>query len=277
MTQRIAITGVDGTGKTTLVRSLMTRGSTSNNGLRAFRVPQYHEDPAVPFRELSIALDQLSILGDQRKDPVLKATALFLSITLFGDIEAFYQKTFQPRFLFSERQALVDSLVYALFYQKVIQGPLPKTQLEAAILDKIGAEGWRNIEEWLVALDARGFGKTDFWNAPLVLKSLFEKPAPELLPALMRLCRTDIPDALVILTVPPEHLEAKMQAKQNEGASPRELHEQVHVLDLLQKGLLQTARALQGLKPSLRVEVIETSSKTPADTLQTVSDLFNLG
>jgi thymidylate kinase len=48
-TQRIAVTGTDGSGKTTVIRGLAAAFADRPETLRAFRAPQYHEDPDLPF------------------------------------------------------------------------------------------------------------------------------------------------------------------------------------------------------------------------------------
>src|SRR5690349_20980970 len=90
-TLRVAITGVDGSGKTTVIRELRKLYAQKPNEIFAFRAPQFHEDPNLPFGPLSKAIDDLSVFADLSQDPVesvsLKCLALFLSMTLYGDIE----------------------------------------------------------------------------------------------------------------------------------------------------------------------------------------------
>src|SRR3954464_6468825 len=95
-TRRISITGIDGSGKTTVIRALRERFAERPASVQAFRAPQYHENPRVPHARLSADIEEMSVLADRLGDPLLKATALLLSVTLYGDVERWFVKEHEP-------------------------------------------------------------------------------------------------------------------------------------------------------------------------------------
>lgn len=270
-TLRVAVTGTDGTGKTTLVRHLGERFADRPGRLRAFRAPQYHEDPDLPFAALSRAIDDLSVLADRQGDPALKATALFLSMTLFGDVERFAEQAYQPRVLVSERQCLADSLTYARFYLPLLKGPLDRERLEPLLPEALGDDGYQRVLAWLPVFQAREAGQgeaVDLWNLPLFIRDLFSSPPGVLLGRLKALYHAEVPDLIVLLTLSPEALASRMALKR--GAAPQELHEQAHVLAMFQQGLQASCEGLAASHPGTRVAVIDASAQSIAESVAAV-------
>lgn len=262
MTRTISITGIDGTGKTTVIRALSRRFSGREGFAAAFRAPQFHESGQVAHAELSAHIDALSRLGDRRRDLGLKACSLFLSMTLYGDVQRELTRRVHPRFLFGERQPLLDSLVYALYYTKLLSAPLDQATLGPVIEGELGSAGFARIAAWLEFLASRdpeiGGRIEDFWKLPLFARRLFELPVQELLERLMILYAVEEPSELVLLSVSPERLEQRLAEKRGSGTEP-ELHERKDVLERLQLGMRSALLALGQAFPRLKVHEVETS------------------
>lgn len=264
-TLRVAVTGTDGTGKTTLVRRLGERFGDRPGELRAFRAPQYHEDPDLPFGALSRAIDAMSVLADQLGHPALKATALFLSMTLYGDVERFTREAYRPRALVSERQCLADSLTYARFYLPLLAGPLDAAELEGPLREALGADGYARVRAWLPVFQAReGREPVDLWSLPVFIRDLFSSPPSELLSRLKLLYAAEVPDLIILLTLTPEALARRMAEKK--GAAPQELHEQAHVLAMFQAGLEESCRKLAATHPGARLVIVDASEQSIAES-----------
>lgn len=276
--RHIAVTGTDGTGKTTLVRRLAARFEGRPEVMRAFRSPQYHEDPDLPFGALSSAIEDLGQLADRVGDPRLKAAMLFLSMTLYGDVERHVATTWAPRAVVAERQCLADSLTYARFYLPLLAGALDRERLAPAIAEAglDGAVG--RVAAWLPVVHARLAGLAEpcgFWELPLLVRALFDRPPEQLVPALQAAYHADVPDQIVLLVASPEALGRRLAEKAGaSGGAPRELHEKAQILAMFQAGLEQSAGFLATLQPDLVISRLDTSDLTIAATEDAVLSLI---
>jgi thymidylate kinase len=268
-TRRISVTGLDGTGKTTIVRELARRYASEPSFAQAFRAPQFHESPGVPHAALSADIDALSVLADRRRDALLKATSLFLSMTLYGDVERHFEKTFHPELLIGERQPLLDSLVYSIFYSKLLTGPLDPTALTPKIEHAIGTAGLKRIGQWMGRLAERDSdlrpGLDSFWSLPLYAKRVFDLPVSALLKRLRALYAVEEPEEIVVLSVSSDELQNRLQQKRGAGTEG-ELHERKETLKQLQKGLQSVLGTLREAYPGVRIHELDTSSLSLRET-----------
>ncbi len=276
-TRRIAVTGTDGTGKTTIIRILQKRFADQPTRVKAFRSPQYHEDPDVPFQRLSNALDAMGEFADTTRHLELKATSLFLQMTLFGDVERHMESAYRPQWVISERQCLCDSLVYARFYKPLMQRNLDEVALRPALEKELGASGLAAIENWVAGLPAR-IGTDQpltVWQTPLFALGVFDAQPADLLPRLMAVYQASLPDVIVVLTASAEALSERIAAKAT-TKTPPELHEKAHILTMFQAGLQQVATGLKQAKPGLVVHIIDTTDQTEEQTASAVAALVEV-
>ena len=116
----VSVCGVDGTGKTTLIKIL------AQKGFLTLRSPQIHESGDFTESTLSRALEELSQLADQEKDLVTKACALFLAMSLQPAaerelIEKHQVSNMTQSSLFRERDPILDLVVYGPLYLKILK------------------------------------------------------------------------------------------------------------------------------------------------------------
>jgi thymidylate kinase len=115
MTHRIAVVGIDGSGKSELITALNNR--LPADSARALRCPDFHHVVDGPLHETSQHLAALGAAADRAAHPAVKAATLYLRMTLFGPVERFVVDTYRPDILFCERHPLVETMVYAPSYE----------------------------------------------------------------------------------------------------------------------------------------------------------------
>jgi hypothetical protein len=111
--KKISLMGIDGSGKTTLMRALQRTDGERSSFLFS---PDFHEVPGFAGGAESRALTEFSRLADEYADPRLKLTSLYLRMCLFGEAEAFLAATERRETLYIERHPLIDSLTYLPVY-----------------------------------------------------------------------------------------------------------------------------------------------------------------
>lgn len=246
--KRVAVLGIDGSGKSTIVRRLAGPGTIT------LTCPEYHQTPDAPLSDLSRSLDTLSRLADSLGSFELKATAMYLQMTLYGPIESFFAETFKPAILVSEHHPIIDSLAYAPFYaQRVTRDP-DRAALEPQLRERLGA-GFESVLRW----------HPEFWVLATQITELFRKPAPQVLKELVRRYRTGLPDVAVFLDVPVTTALARLKDR-----GGRELHESAEALDALRRSTVATLMALKDSVPAFDVRMVDTS-KPLDDTLADVA------
>lgn len=240
MTRIVALLGVDGAGKTTTLEAL--RGPA----LAVLRAPQYHLSlPPGPLASAAEALEGLGAAADQVRQPALKALALFLAMTLYGDAVAAAAEA-APEVLLAERHAVLDMRAYAPFYLPALQALPPRFDWPAPLRGVLPPEAWEALESLVRTLEARepSFSPGGLAGLPGAIAVLFALPPEALSPALERLCRAPLAalDGAGLLRLEPEQLQARLAAKG--GAA--ELHERIDFLMAFQGALEAHAREALG-------------------------------
>ncbi|HEX4925747.1 MAG TPA: hypothetical protein VFV50_16760 [Bdellovibrionales bacterium] len=223
MLRTLSILGVDGSGKTTMLKELGEKLSESR--VVTLRVPQYHETEGVARPELSRALEELGVLADSRRDPTLKAMSLFLAMPLYSESVASLARGTGAELVITERHPLVDSLAYAPFYRKLLKGTFDWSTVPSTHLF---------VKQWARDVMSRWLSPADCQpeQLPARLEQLFALENTKLLGALKHIYRCDFPDQAILLSVTQEQLAVRIAAK-----GTREIHEEVSTLMALQSAL----------------------------------------
>ncbi len=266
--RKIAVVGIDGCGKSTVIRRFLELSPLEKGEALVMNCPLYHDTPNSPLRDLSRRMDAFSQAADRLGSFELKAAALYLQMTLYGCVESFFLETYRPRFLLSERHALVDSLAYGPFYGKMVQKEITAEEWEAPLrreLEKFSEGTLEAIQSWHRQENRRGGRTGNFWDIPSDVRDIFGQQVERTIELLGERYRTSLPDVVLLLDLPAEV--ARERVGRREGAT-RELHETTSMLDALRKSY---HHVVPGLGSRVETHVIDTGSGASIDeTLEVV-------
>ncbi len=262
-TRRIAVVGIDGSGKSTVIRRLVELSRSSDGGVAVMNCPLYHETPNAPLAALSRELDAFSRVSDELGSFELKAVSLFLQMTLYGPVERFFLETFRPAILVSERHAVVDSLAYGPFYQRMVRKAPDRAKLEGPLRERLGSDTWESIQEWHRRECRRLGQEVEFWDLAQHVTGFFRLGGERLTAELGRQYRAELPEAVLLLDLPGATAQARIA--QREGT--KELHETSEFLEALRQSYL---RVVDSLGDRVETHVIDTGSDSVNETLREV-------
>lgn len=266
--RKIAVVGIDGCGKSTVIRRFLELSPLEQNGAQVITCPLYHTTPNSPLTTLSRQMDAFSQAADRLGSFELKAAALYLQMTLYGPVESFFLETFRPRFLVSERHALVDSLAYGPFYGTLVQKELSSKEWEEPLrkeLNKSAEKTFESIQEWHFQESQKGRGTASFWNLPQDVQQIFEQPFDQTISLLAERYQTTLPDVVLLLDLPGEIAQERVGKRDGQT---RELHETESMLTALRNSYHQVILKLQN---RVETHIIDTGSGASIDeTLEKV-------
>ena len=117
----VAVTGIDGCGKSSVIRRFAELWPDARGRALALTCPTYHETPNTPFARLSERLHRFSRTSDALGSFELKGAAIYLQMTLHGPVERCLLENYRPAFLLTEHHSLVDTLAYGAIYTTMIR------------------------------------------------------------------------------------------------------------------------------------------------------------
>lgn len=229
---RLALVGIDGSGKTTAIAHLRRRLAAEGEVVTVHS-PSFHENPNAPLQQLSRQMREVSLVADEIGAFALKVTMLYLQMTLYGVVERGMIEAFRPRCVISDRHALVDTLAYGTVYKSLDPEPLDRATLEPLLRRRLASpESLDATIAWQRRLERRFGDESDFWNLAFDLDSAFDAAPADVLAEFGRRYATSPPDAVVLLDVDP--LETLRRAATRDDASS-ELHEDPAILEALRE------------------------------------------
>jgi thymidylate kinase len=264
--KRVAVVGIDGSGKSSLVRRCAARAGA---GALTMTCPAYHDTGDAPLQELSRTLEAFSSASDELRAPAMKAAAMYLQMSLYGPVERFLVETFTPAVVISERHAIIDPIAYSPLYERMMDGR-PDPSIEPRLVEKLGAARWARVLDWQ-AREARRLGVARaLWDIPAHLLALARRPWPELLDALLPEFRCRLPDVVVMLDIP-----AQLAAERVSGrAGTKEVHEGLAMLGALRKAYLGLLEVLKA--KGVQTEVLDGTRGSPDELVTTLLERLDL-
>lgn len=267
--RRVAVVGVDGSGKSTLVRRL-ARDRADPTALVGLHCPDYHETDGAPLAELSRHLHRLSRAADELGDHDLKLLSLYLRMTLFGPVEHHLVERHGPTVLVSDRHPIVDTLVYLPLYRSRVRGHL---DLGALDLRRVAPDvsGMADVWAWERADARRSGSRRPLPARTAEIAGLLDGPWERVLAGLGHRYRTSLPDRIVLLDVDPAE-----GARRREGrtAGSAELHEREAALDALGRRYTEVTDRL-ARECGIEVERLSTSGRSADDSLDSLREIVD--
>jgi len=251
------LTGIDGCGKSTLVRQLYEEYGT-DPAIGIVACPSYHHIPGSGKERLSLLLEKLNELGNRHRVSDLKALALYLQMSLYSPVLQKISADPCCTLVISERHALIDTVVYGSMYAKKITGSIDKQTWQPVIekeLNVIYPGGFDEIQEWIVYLDRSTGGQHDFWNYTGFLKNLFTTSPRRIIAVLSDFFHLQLPDQVCFLAIEPDTAIARLQKRDKQ----LELHERTDILQALQRTYLQLLDILTCISPAMDITILNES------------------
>ncbi|MFD0689988.1 hypothetical protein [Actinomadura fibrosa] len=262
---RVALVGIDGSGKSTVIRLLTGGGAGDRAALSCLRP---HENPDGPLHRLSRHLCSMSHAADRLGVPDLKLAVLYLQMCTFAVTQRFFVDELGARVVLSERHPVVDALAYLPIYRGAIErvtGP-DRPALLRRHLAALDAGDVRAALAWCDALGRR-LGRTpDPTTIAADLVRLVDLPAEERTTALTGLLGAPVPDAVVFLDIDAAEAERRVNARDR----PPELHERLDQLVRIRNGYDTALTTLEGV----RVHRILADGASPADLAAEIDRLI---
>ncbi|CAM5405246.1 hypothetical protein SVIOM342S_06836 [Streptomyces violaceorubidus] len=253
---RVALVGIDGTGKTTVLRRLRER-----DGVGVVHAVRGHENPDNPGTELSAALAGASSAADEVGRVQLKVCVLYLQLCLFGPAERHVAAG--GRTVLADRHPLVDPLVYLPLFARARQVVEPRTDVDAW-WRKQDPDAARAVRDWLRTRT----GGTDAWAAGTEVLRWGALPPDVLSTTLARHFGVTLPDGLLLLDLPVS------EALRRTGERPRggELHETEAFLAATRERYDAVLGHLSRTRPRLAVRRLHCSGRSVDEVAAEVRD-----
>lgn len=267
-TKTIAITGIDGSGKSTVTSKLIDiYGTSGNKDVMVMNCTSYHKTPNVPLADLSRELEAFTQIADNLKSFELKAISLFLQITLFGTVERFLMETYQPDILINERHAVIDGLCYSSFYKMIFQKAPDRSRFEEPVkkmLESAYPGAYASINKW-VDIFAKRVGKTfTLWDIHTHILDSFALEGEAVVQNLETQFQTRLPDVLLLLDVKGEQANARIKGRED---NHKELHEQSGILEQLRQEYFRIIDMLNEKYPDVETHVVDTTDSESMDAV----------
>ncbi|UGT62045.1 hypothetical protein [Nocardia asteroides] len=258
MTARIAVVGIDGCGKSSLIARLRAGNQLT------LSCPDLHHNADGPLHDLSRKLAAVGAAADAVGNPAVKAATLYLRMTLYGPVEDFLLRTYRPEVLICERHPLIETLVYAPLYAR-LAGRARRDV--APVLDRAerqlpGATAalrrWQALEQ-----DRVGIGG-DLATVLDEIVTILGTGTEAAVTRFAQSYRTTLPDRVLWLDTPPADAARRLALR----GGPLETHENLAHLETLRTGYRELGARLESVWPGLRfVRVPNADSADPAEVL----------
>lgn len=268
---RIAVVGIDGSGKSSVVERLRARLGVEG-AVVTLSAPLYHQTPNAPLRLLSQQMQAVSVAADRLGLVELKGAILYLQMTLYGVVERCLVDAFHPRCIVSDRHALVDTLAYGPLYRGMFRRDVDGERWGALVRDRLKHESPHALDaamRWHETATRLSGRDVDFWDLAGDVGSMFDGSTEAVVAELARRCSTQLPDVVVWLDVDPVEALRRARERPRPGS---ELHEGAAALAHLRELYASALDAIACAWPDILLRRVESAGMTVDETLDAVLD-----
>ncbi|MET8779206.1 hypothetical protein AB0H49_03985 [Nocardia sp. NPDC050713] len=267
MTRRVAIVGIDGAGKSSVMARLRELAPAGDHvSFASMTCPDFHNTRDVPLTDLSKQLRAFSVGCDEISSLEMKATAMYLQMTLFGPVERHFLDTWAPDVLVFERHPLIELLVYGPLYVALARPEWNGHDREAEIaevLERHRPGTFDDILAWQRSESTRLGSAPDIWLLLSEIADLVGRDITSSVAGFAARFRTTLPDAVLWLDVPPAQAAARCAERSGDG--PTEAHETAERLAALRDGYLRVRDTLAAAYPEVGFHRIDTGDGVDLD------------
>ncbi|WUA09981.1 hypothetical protein OG225_10055 [Nocardia sp. NBC_01377] len=164
----------------------------------AMTCPDFHNTRDVPLTELSTQLKAFSVGCDEISILEMKATAMYLQMTLFGPVERHFLDTWSPDVLVFEHHPLIELQVYGPLYM-ALAGPdwngHDREHEIAAVQERHRPGTFDDILAWQHSQAARLGSARDIWSLLSEIADLVGRNITASVAGFAARFRTTLPDA----------------------------------------------------------------------------------
>jgi thymidylate kinase len=252
------ITGIDGTGKSTYIKQLYAEyAGKSSAGF--FACPSYHHLPGSQMDELSIIFEKINSFGNEYKHNDIKALGLYLQMSLYSPVLKIFEASPDINIVISERNAIIDTVVYGSLYAKSITGNIEQAHWQPLLekeLDQLFPGAFQKVQEWINYLNGFTGEGHSFWNYTGFLKKLFTSTPESIIENLCRFFNLALPDVICFLKIDPHVAIERLKQREKQ----LELHENPALLEALQMKYLSLLNLVKKLYPDITIHILENTT-----------------
>jgi len=266
-TRRVALVGIDGSGKTSVARLLRGRaaGPESPAVLHAVRP---HDNAEGPLTDLARRLQAVSEVADRLDSPELKIGLFYLQLCTYPIIEGEIRDRRHPAVILVDRHPIVDSMVYLPLYGRLAAGRPARPGPPADLAERVAAVDPAALPAALDWAERLGQGR-DVWAVGRDLLALYADPLDAQLKRFRELLGTGLPDEVVLLDVRVDQALSRLGARGRE----LELHETAPYLTAVRNRFEQVLGWLAETQ-GVRVRRIDNGERTPEEAADEIAKLI---
>ena len=256
----VSILGIDGSGKTTVAKAFADNQFWPLAS--GFTCPDYHLSAFAPFNQLSRDVARLSVYADETSNFQLKLLTLYLKMSLFQPVQNFIASTFSPDFLISERNPLIDVLVYGKFYSQLMGPKLNAPKDDSNFLVAAGpkfSEELIRIERWIAVINKRTGKNISMGEYPAFCLETLKQGSAHIVKVFAHEFQACFPDYVFYFDLPPAQAAHRLQV----AKSVMEVHEKCEHLTALASTYSEIFSSLVRLGAKTEVITLNAQQSSP--------------